>query len=434
MRDWKRIFAALLVVVLLCSMQLGFAAYAEGDDAADDDAGDGDAGGADGQDPDEVMPGQPEVPVPIPDPEPTPVPTDPPADPTQAPAEEEPTPIQTEEQGDVNLTLYTFTDSDTPASGYSVTLGGYSQTADSQGLVQFRNLPIGEYPVRITSPDGSACSGRLYMSRGSATVLTEQAMGGTYGMNIQRGQRDVYMVTTFVPDGALFIRSLTNTMPSLPEQAAPEPVKSEDIRYGEKTVTATFSTEDGTPVAGLALHVEAEGFTEDVTTDSRGQAVLRNMPYGACTITATLMEAPLGQFTLTMNPAQRTAILSNSMPAFVVDSSVTAKTLYLEFRQAGDTIVLTSASDEPIGGMNSLLIGVLVVGGIAAATIVLLVVARKKRRSRKARMRPTVRTNVRRGAQQDESDGVNDASDPQVRLTGGTNKFHDNSFDDRSRM
>lgn len=427
---WKRILAVVLIVMIAVS---GTAVTYAAEEGGMEDAG---AAEEPAQEPEPAQPTA-EI-VQEPTPALTPVPTQAPAaEATAAPPEpatptptEEPTPIQTEEQGTVNLTLYTFTDSDAPASGYSVSLGGYTQTSNDEGLVQFQNLPVGEYGVRISAPNGTQCTGRIYMSRGSATVLTEQAMGGTYGMNIQRGQHDIYMITTFVPDGQLYIRSLSNTVPSLPAQAVPEPVASEEIRYGEKTVTAVFYTEAGSPIPGLSLNVEGEGLSVNVETDSRGQVVLRRVPYGACTVTASIDGVPQAQFSLTMNPAQRTAIIANSAPAFVVDSSVQAQNLYLEFRQAGDTLLLTGASDEPVGGINSLLIGVLVVAGLAIVTIVLLVIARKRRRrSRTPRVKQTVRTSTR-NSQSDAAQGQEDG----VRRTGGANKFDSNSFDDRSRL
>lgn len=357
-------------------------------------------------------------------------------EPTEAPATAEPTPAPTETPGDVNLNIYVFTSGDAPAAGYSVNIDGWTEQTNTQGLAQFAGLSVADHRVRIISPDGSECTGRLYMSRGSDTVVTDQAMGGTYGLTIARGQHDVYMVATFAPDEALFIRTVSNVVPALPEQAAAaeQPVTESDIEYPAKTVTTTWLSEDGTGLSGLKLNVEGNGLSDTISVDSRGQAVLHNVPYGTYGMTALLNDTPVAQFSLTMNPAQTTAILANSAPEFIVNSSVHAERLFLEFRQAGQTIVLTGASDSPIGGMNSLLIGILVIAAIVVAAIVLIIIARRRKRRRAAaRMNPTA---VRPAAPRpEEYDSLSEAEQSGVRRTGGANKFNvDGSYDDRSRM
>lgn len=429
----------LISVLLLVLSVLPAAAFAEeGGQAGDDGGGEpddtdtgGDPNGNGGEDGREEPTEAPAAPVVTQ--EPTQAPTE---APTEAPTPET-TPAPTEEPGSVNLNMYVFTTSDAPAAGYSVNIDGAAAQTNAQGLAQFAELSVGDHRVRITSPDGLECTGRIYMSRGPSTVVTDQAMGGTYGLSIASGQHEVYMVVTFEPDEALLIRTVSNVVPALPEQAAAaeEPITESDIEYPAKTVTTTWLTQDGTGLSGLRLSVEGGGLSDTISVDSRGQAVLHNVPYGSYAVTALLNDSPVAQFTLTMNPAQTTAILANSPPEFIVNSSVHAQRLFLEFRQAGETLVLTGASDSPIGGMNSLLIGVLVIAAIAAAAIVLIVIARRRKKTRTAaRMRPTA---VRPSAPgPEEHDSLYEAEQSGVKRTGGANKFNvdASSYDDRSRM
>lgn len=446
MQYWKRTVALILTLALVCILPVCALAEEgtqpeEGPEEGGEEPGGEEPAQDPGQDQEPAQEEEPQEPEPF-DPETdlTPVPTtEPTPEETPEPATEAPTPAPTEDAGSVNLGIYVFTPQDTPAAGCTVTIGGYSQSTNAQGLARFENLPVAEYQVSVSGPDGQS-PGRWYMSRGSSTVLTDQAMGGTYGMNIASGQHDVYMVVTYLPEEALEIRSLSNSLPSLPAAAAPEPVATEDIEYPAKTVTATFVTEDGAGIPSLGLAVEGNGLSENVTTDARGQVTLRNVPFGSYSVIASMDGTPVAQFSLTMNPALQTAIIMNSAPDFSVDSSVHEQRLFLEFRQAGTTLLLTGASDSPIGGMNSIFLGIAVIAAVIIATIVILLIARKKKRAKRTAPAPkpagpTIKTNRKYHEQSiaPEDDSLRDVQDG-VKRTGGANKFNADSFDDRSRM
>lgn len=344
-------------------------------------------------------------------PEPTPTPTMPPA--TEAP-------------GTVNLHMFIYTSADTPAAGYTVQMDNASVTTDASGQADFPNLTVSQHGVQITSPDGSQSVGRLYMSRSGSTRLTDQAMGGTYGVDVERGIGELYMLITFVPGEAMTIRTLSNSPPALPEPEPAQPTPSLNLEQSVKALTATFLDEEGQPLADLAVQVTAyDGTTLENSTDARGQITIPQVPYGRYTVAVAADGADTARFDLTLQAAATTGIAQNAGTNFVVNSSTTAKHLYLEFRRAGSLFTLTEASDAPIGGISSMMLGIIVVSAVVVILVVVLVLRHRKKKKTVAGPPPR-RTNYNPTASSDDDDSLREDL---PRRTGGANKF-----DDRSRM
>lgn len=362
---------------------------------------------------------QPVVPLPG-----TPEETAPPA--TEAPATPEPV---AQSGGSVDVTIYTLTPAGAAASGYTVAMDQSTQTADAQGMVRFPGVNIGQHEVTISSPDGDRSVGRLYMSRGGSTVLTDKAMGGTYGMNIAEGQSDIYLVITFVPGEGMDIDMLSNTPPAIP-QAEPSAAPVTDIQHPAKTIVATFLGEDNSSLANLTLTARSGGtVVGNTVTDSRGQATLREVPYGTYDIAASGSGLDTS-FELTILPAATTGVRQNAGTNFVVGAAADAATLYLQFQQVGDTLVLTDAGDSPIGGISPMLLGIIIVAGAAVAIVVLIVLAKKRRtRSRRTGGAASPREEPARDAYYGTELPDEDPYEPEpaqpVRRTGGANKYHD---------
>lgn len=368
----------------------------------------------------------PVVPLPV---VPQPVVTEAPATapPTAAPA----TAARTEAPGTVNLRMYVYTTAGAPAAGYAVSLSSAQTTTNSEGLANFSSLPVAQQQVAITAPDGSTCTGRLYLSRSGATGVTDQAMGGTYGVDIARGLSDLYMVVTFEPGGPLTIRTLSESAPALPTSApaasqAGAAAATTAANYPVKSLTATFVDRDGRPIPGLRVGITAESAAEaELSTDSAGSISIPSAPYGHYRVSTTTTDGQTGQFDLTINPALRTGVAENTGANMVVDAATTANHLYLRFTQAGAGFVLTDASDSPIGGANPVLIGVVVVAAIAVILIVVVILLRRRNGMRRGTV-TTMQVKSQRKINYDPS-APSDAK-PR-RTTGGANKF-----DDRSKM
>lgn len=361
--------------------------------------------------------------------EPTPAPPVPTA--TPVPVTAAPTPIPTEAAGTVDLRLYVFTASGEPASGYTVSLSSGQASTDSQGLATFRNLPVAQQSVTITSPGGDSCTGRLYMSRSGSTGITDQAMGGTYGVDVARGSSDLYMVVTFDPGGPLNIRSLSNSQPALPtpqpQTAAPSAPTAEvsAVSYQVKALTATFLDGDRKPLSGLTVAITADdGTTAQLRTDGSGSVSVPSAPYGHYAIAVTDGAGLDSRFDLTINPAVRTGVSQNAGSSMVVDAATTANHLYLQFVQTPGGFTLTDAQDSPIGGADALVVGIIVVAIAVAVVIILIVLIRRRNRRRRGTV-TTMQVKSQRKVNYDPSAPPG----TQPKRTGGANKF-----DDRSKM
>lgn len=357
---------------------------------------------------------------------PTPAPTAPPA--TEAPA----TAAPTEAPGTVNLHLYVYTASDAPAGGYTVQVGSSRTTTGADGLANFSGLPVAQQTVAITSPDGQTCQGKLYMARASSTRITDQAMGGTYGVDIARGQNELYLLTTFEPDGALLIRSATNSQPALPAPAPTEAPVSQEAPAAV-ALTATFLDPDGKGIAGMPIAAAPDASQSlEGSTDAAGQISLPAVPLGHYTVTAQVPGAAADSFDLTLQPSAVTGIAGNVGKNMTVNVSAAATHLYLQFDYTSAGFVLSAASQSPIssGGTNSMLIGMIAVAVIIIAAIILITVLRRRKKRAAAAPAASSGTYVpQRKINYDPNAERLKTADDRPKRTGGANKF-----DDRSKL
>lgn len=420
----RQILTVLLAAVLLLTLCLpAFAAAEAGREAPDDPET------AEPSEVVEVPVQEPTIPLPV---VPQPVVTEAPQT-TVAPAATPAaaTPVPTEAAGTVNLHMYVYTASGAPAAGYSVSLSSGQATTGRDGLATFSNLPVTQQSVTITSPDGSTCTGRLYMSRSGSTGVTDQAMGGTYGVDVARDRSDLYMVVTFEPEGSLNIRTLSSSPPALPTQAATEApsgaAAATAASYGVKALTATFLDAEGKPISGMRVGITADdGTTVQLTTDSSGSVSVPSAPYGHYIVAAVQAEGQTSQFDLTINPALRTGVSQNAGTNMIVDAAQSANHLYLQFTWTATGFVLTEASDSPIGtGADPMLVGIIVIAVAAVVLILVIVLVRRRNRARRGSV-----TTMQVGPQRKVNYDPSAPADQQPRrTTGGANKF-----DDRSKM
>lgn len=348
---------------------------------------------------------------------------------TEAPTAAPAVPAPTEAAGTVNLRMYVYTAAGTPAAGYQVALSSAQTVTGSDGLASFSGLPVAQQAVTITSPEGSTCTGRLYMSRSGSTGVTDQALGGTYGVDVARDRSDLYMVVTFEPGGSLSIRTISNSPPALPTQETTQPAVSAAATaagYPVKALSAAFVDRSGDPVAGLRVGIRADdGTTAELTTDAAGTISVPSAPYGHYVLTTADAAGQDSELDLTINPAARTGVSQNAGTNMVVDAATNTNHLYLRFTQSATGFVLTEASDSPIGGISAAMIGFIVVAAAAAVIIVVVILLRRRRRLHRGQV-TTMQVKSQRKINYDP------AAPPETqprRTTGGANKF-----DDRSKM
>lgn len=420
----KRILTAALALLLLFT--LGAPAFAA------EETGEGAPESAEA--PATAPPEEPATAPPATAPPATPAPATPP--PATAPPM---TPEPTEAPGTVNLHLFVYTTDGTPAAGYRVSMGDSSGMTSSSGQVNFPNLAVAQQRVQITSPGGESCVGRLYMSRSGSTGVTDQAMGGTYGVDVARGQSELYMVVTFVPGEAMDIRAVSDSQPALPTQqpapaaaetaaAATEAPSASETVFQVKALTATFVDAEGQAISGMQVGVTGQdGTTAALSTNAAGAISVPNAPYGTYMVSAAPPGAAAASFALTINPGIRTAVVQNTGEQMIVEAATTADHLYLQFTQTAAGFVLSEASDTPIGGdMTALVVGIIVV--VAVVIIVMLVVVHLRRRSQRQGKTTTMPVRPQRKVNYDPSQ-TGSAEGTQPRRTGGANKF-----DDRYKM
>lgn len=392
--------------------------------ASPEDAGGETAGGEAAAEPATAPPT--EAPPTAPPAAPTPVITS--APPTQAPA----TPVPTEAPGNVNVYFYVYTSEDAPAAGYTVQVGSSKTTTGADGLATFSGISVAQQAVTITAPDNTVCTGRLYMSRAASTRITDQAMGGTYGVDIARGQNELYFLTTFVPDGALLIRSATNSQPVLPQPAATAAPSEPADEAQVLALTATFLDSENKGISGMHLTAVTDaGQPLEAVTGTNGQIDLPQVPYGHYAVAAEIPGAPADSFDLTIQPGTVTGIAGNAGRNMIVTAAPAVKHLYLQFTRTAAGFVLSEASDSPItSGMNSVIVGIIAVAAIAAAGIIVIVVLRRKKK-KKAAVPPSAGTpyTPQRKINYDPSTERLHTADEQPKRTGGANKF-----DDRSKL
>jgi flagellar basal body-associated protein FliL len=334
-------------------------------------------------------------------------PTEPPPEaPTQAPAD---TPAPTEEAGSVDLAIYVY-DNGAAAEGYTVQIDQTKQVTDSAGKVSFPSLTVEKHDISVTSKDGKQSSGLLYMSRGGSTAVTDQAMGGTYGVDVARGAGNLYMVVDFSPGAALQIESLTDTQPSLPSpssgatQTSGGSLSTENVE--DKKVTASFVDEKGDAVSGLDVVFGIEGGPQaTLTTNSKGIINVPAFAYGTIKLSFNDMDT----LTLNMRKGVQTSLVGSDGNTYDISVAAGAKNLYLGFERSGGSFVLKEVSEEAQAGMSPVLLGIIVVVIVVVVVIVIVAARRNSRRKYYERSESPV--------------------GPQPRRTGGANKF-----DDRSRM
>ncbi|MBD5559849.1 MAG: hypothetical protein HDQ87_05760 [Clostridia bacterium] len=359
--------------------------------------------------------------------------------PTPAPA----TPASTvampaETAGSVNLHLYVYQTDGTPAAGYTAVFGSMRAVTNAGGLAEFSSLPVSQQAVTITAPSGTASTGRLYLSRSNVTGVTDQAMGGTYGVDVARGLNDLYMLVIYEPDSALNIRTVSNSQPSLPtpvpalatetaQSASASPAISGEA-YQSRPVTATFLDAEEQPIAGMQVAITAaDGTNAALSTDSSGSIQIPNAPYGHYSVSTAAAGFEPYTFGLTIAPGVRTAVTRANGPEMEVTASTTGSHLYLQFTQSPAGLVLSEASDSPIrADMTGLIVGIIVVVAVVVIVIIAVVRYTKRRNERRGARSATVQAPVRK-VNYDPSGSQ--GADQAPRRTGGTNKF-----DDRSKM
>lgn len=410
MRRQTRVLTFLMVVVLVVGL-LTSVAFAENDDPQPSEIP-----------AEETMDPTPTpIPTQAPTPEPTQKPTKAPeptktvaptAEPTQAPTAE-PTQAPAPEAGNVDITFTCYVGGKA-AAGYTMQLGNSTQAADSYGRVTFDGVSVAQQDIKLTDPNGNSSVGVLYLSRGSSTVMTDQAMGGKYGVNIASGVSKIYMDAVFNKGEAIGIKNLSESEPPKPDpveteaSALPSQTAGADGTYETKRLTATFQDADGKAIGGLEVVVMPDGGSEthDVA-DGSGKVLLLDFAYGSSTWQFT----DYSSFTLNMRKGVQTTLINGTDGAFEASVSPRAQQVYLTFKQNGDAFELVEVS-ESAGGM-SIGVLVLIIVIVVVVVIVTIVMVRKNRQKAYA-MKNAPKT-----------------AGPVApsKRTGGANKF-----DDRSRM
>lgn len=352
---------------------------------------------------------------------PTPTPT-----PTIAPTQE---PVPTEDPNQfINVTMYIY-DNGAVASGYTVALGGATQTTNKDGLVSFPEVSVEEHSLKVTNKAGKQSSGKITLSRGDTTAIQDMTMGGKYDISLANGSHNLYMSVLFAQEQALQITAVGETKTPAPEATATAtPTVAGAIKF-----TAEFVDTAGKGVSGIGVLVkQGENALGQGLTDGKGRFVLNQggigsyqwgmIPTGGTTEQASILSVDVQQ-------GATTKIVSADAGAYVVQTPGTTKDLYLKFEQNGDTFTLKEVADKVPGGIDSLTLGIIIMIVIIVVVIVVIVVLRHNKK--KKRNMDQMKNEPRGREREFEADHSDEPKEPQdqPKQTGGANKMGD-----RSRM
>lgn len=314
------------------------------------------------------------------------------------------------------------------ASGYTVDLGGSTQTTNKEGMVSFAEVPVESQNIKITNKDGKQSVGKMMLSRGDTTAIQDMAMGGKYDITVANGSHNLYMSVIFTAEQALQITAVGETKTPAPEAtASATPVVTGAIKF-----TAGFVDAADKPVSGVGVLVkQGDNSLGQGMSDAKGLFVLNQGGIGSYQwgmIPAGGAEEQASILSIEVQQGATTKIVSAEGDSYVVQTPGTSKDLYLKFEQNGDKFTLKEVADKVPGGIDSLTLGIIMIVVIIVVVIVIISVVRhnKKKKGKMDKM-----MNEPRGREREFELERDEREETPIepKQTGGANKMGD-----RSRM